>query len=603
MCAAVSNANAALSVKAYRGDGKTLLAFDLVDTSVVANLAGFTIQCKPGTLDAYYLDNFLRFKHPEDHAQVAGEPPNSTVNAPLHKFRWLHVPGVSHQGVQPFVGEYTYTVTPRFFDGQRHLLALDPVKSVAVDIEVAPFAKNGLALGFTRGFVQSQAFARHFGVDARFRPKGKELLFDTSAVAGTNPDGQPYSYDDEYTWSGFTARRTILELLDEVIADAALTVDVFAYDLDEPDVLKRLLALAAGGRIRVILDNAALHHDTEDPTPEDEFEELFKAQATGGAAIKRGKFGRYAHDKVFVVSRSGIPEKLLTGSTNFAVNGLYVNSNHVLVFDDPEVAATYKQVFEVAWTGDVKLTPFRTSAVGDRVFAFANTQTPPTQITFAPHSVAFATATLGELAARIHAEGAKATETASVLFAVMGLDQGESPAYDELNALHANERIFSYGISDSPAGIALYARRSRTGVLVTGKPSHVRLPPPFNQVRILGREHQVHHKFVVCGFNGDDPVVYCGSSNLALGGEEKNGDNLLAIRDPDVAAVFAIEALALVDHFDFLDRSSTDVTQPPPASNVAAAEAAEWFLSTTGKWAEPYFDPDDLRSVDRLLFA
>ena len=51
--------------------------------------------------------------------------------------------------------------------------------------------------------------------------------------------------------------------------------------------------------------------------------------------MKRGKFGRYAHDKVFIVSNEGGPTKVMTGSTNFSVTGLYVNSNHVLIFDDP----------------------------------------------------------------------------------------------------------------------------------------------------------------------------------------------------------------------------------------------------------------------------
>ena len=64
-------------------------------------------------------------------------------------------------------------------------------------------------------------------------------------------------------------------------------------------------------------------------------------------------------------------------------------------------------------------------------------------------------------------------------------------------------------------------KKSKSGVRhVTGKPINTRLPPPFNQVpNIGGVGHQVHHKFIVCGFNGPDPVVYCGSSNLALKGE------------------------------------------------------------------------------------
>src|SRR5260370_9512726 len=98
----------------------------------------------------------------------------------------------------------------------------------------------------------------------------------------------------------------------------------------------------------------------------------------------------------------------------------------------------------------------------------------------------------------------------------------------------------------------------KMGVLVKGKQVQTQLAPPFNQVpNIGGVKHQVHHKFVVCGFNGPDPVVFCGSSNLASGGEENNGDNLLTIRDKDIATGFPIEALSLVYHFNFLDSTPT----------------------------------------------
>jgi hypothetical protein len=173
--------------------------------------------------------------------------------------------------------------------------------------------------------------------------------------------------------------------------------------------------------------------------------------------------------------------------------------------------------------------------------------------------------------------------------------------------LHDNAAIFSYGISDSTDGIVLYRPKTKGGVLVTGKPASAVLPPPFNQVPGVGLGHQVHHKFVVCGFNGPDPVVYCGSSNLASGGEVENGDNLLAIHDADIATVFAIEALALVDHFDFLDgiASAPDAkkTAAPPTSKPQAAVDAGWYLSTTDRWTRPYYDPDDLRCVDRELFG
>ncbi|MCA1403052.1 hypothetical protein I6F26_00325 [Ensifer sp. IC3342] len=59
------------------------------------------------------------------------------------------------------------------------------------------------------------------------------------------------------------------------------------------------------------------------------------------------------------------------------------------------------------------------------------------------------------------------------------------------------------------------------------------------------------------------------SVNLALGGEEANGDNLLIIRDPDVVTVFAIEAIGLIDHFNFLN----GLERAPAAKDQAAAIA------------------------------
>jgi phosphatidylserine/phosphatidylglycerophosphate/cardiolipin synthase-like enzyme len=599
------------SVRAYQGDAKILLAFDL-DRAGARNLAGFTIQVAPDGHAPYYLLNDLQFKVPADHAQDPTEPASSTINAPVHKFRWLHVPGSAHQGTTVVLGTYRYTVTPRYFDTRHSMLPLDPTLGVSLSVDVRPFQKVGLSLGFTRGFTQSQAFVRHFGLRALIRPEGDDLLFDTSQESGVNATGEHYTYADEYRWLGFTAREKIFALLDEVAAKTTLRLDVFAYDLNEPDVVAALLELAKQGRIRIILDNAALHHATSTkkvPPPEDRFEALFTKAAKKPAAIVRGKFDRYSHDKVFIVSDDHGALKVLTGSTNLSVTGLYVNSNHVIVFDDVEVAGEYAKVFETAWADDVRAAAFRRSDLARETFSPASSAVAPVDITFSPHDPAGATKILDDLVARIEKEGTKSKRTGSVLFAVMEIATGTGPVYPALRALHANQEIFSYGISDSPGGIFLYKPTTKTGVLVTGKPVSTRLPPPFNQVPGVGLGHQVHHKFVVCGFNGPDPVVYCGSSNLALKGEELNGDNLLAIHDADVATVFAIEALALVDHFHFLDsasrgpRAKKGARKAPPASKQQAAVSAGWFLSTTDAWARPYFDARDLRSVDRQVFA
>jgi hypothetical protein len=605
----VTNSNAkGFSVKAWQGDAKTMLAFNFQNAADTDHLAGFTIWLQPDGLPGYYLFNNLLLPAGA-HAAVNGEPANSTANAPIQKFRWLHVPGNYHQGQTPFYGKYTYTITPRYFDANSLLTAIDVSLNVSVDIQVAPFSTNQVELGFTRGFTQSQAFTHHFGVTALFSPANKSLLFDTSGTAGTDPSGKPYTFLQEYEWSGFTARQRVFDLLNEVIADKSLTIDVFAYDLNEPDVLKIMLQLAGEGRIRIILDNAPLHHKAG--CPEDEFEQAFIKIAAAPAAILRGKFGRFAHDKQFIVYQNSQPVKVLTGSTNFSVTGMYVNSNHVIIFKDPKIAATYAKVFEEAWNDKVSES-FNKSQLSEAPFEFDITNpsvtlgSSPMSVTYSPHPLTVAQSILDGMANRIKAS------TSSVLFAVMDISSGGGPVFPVLQGIHSDQNIFSYGISDAPgAGVYLYKQGNKSGVLVGGKPGKTVLPPPFDVEKPISIGHQVHNKFIICDFNTDHAVVWCGSSNLALGGEQQNGDNLIQIQDPDIAAVFALEAVALVDHFDFRNanegpKNTTAQTAPKGVDNTqspAKSNTAVLNLYTNDSWAKRYFDDNDLHCMDRVLFG
>jgi PLD-like domain len=574
------------SVKAYRGDAKTLLAFNLTKAKS-KNLAGFTIACKPGRKKEYYIWNFLQFETPAGHAQVGSEKPWSTVNAPIQKFRWLHVPGSFHQGEKPFYGDYKYTVTPRYFDGNNKLKPLDKSLSVSLTIEVDGFTQKNLELGFTRGFVQSQAFYNRFGNNALFTPKGdSNIFFDTGGIAGTDNDGNKFTFKQEFEWSGFTARRKIFGILGDVLKNKDLFVDVFAYDLDEPDLMNGFLELAKQGRIRIILDKATLHHTVDNKEKEDLFEKEFKKVAKSHAAIMRGKYKRYAHDKCFIVYDKQKPVRVLTGATNFAVNGLYINANHVLIFNDEDVAALYAKVFNESWNDNVSVT-FNASPYANRVFPFKAGKVPKMDISFSPHKETFALSNIKQIATRVK------KEEKSVFFAVMGISNGTGDAFPALRNVHLNAKIFSMGISDAPGGISLYKPGSLKGILASGKATAA-LPPPFNKEQSIGSFHEIHHKFVICGFNGKSPTVWCGSSNLAGGGEQENGDNLLAIYDADIVTVFTIEAVALVDHFQFRDKYVTKTKTKKPKKMV---------LRSDDSWVPRYYDTTDLYSKDRELFC
>ena len=236
-CVTATNPKGGFTAKAYPGDNKTLLAFNFDNKQRTVNLAGFSIQVQPPGKPAYFLLNDLLFPTPNKHAVNQSEPPNSSANSPFQKYRWTHFTGQYHQGLNPAVGLYKYTVTPRYFDNNGNMLALDATLSASVTIDVGPFKKGPLSLGFTRGYMQSQAFEHHFGMHAQLQPSGKALQFDTSAAAGTDSTGKSYAYADEYAWMGESARVLVFDVLNEVLNDPTLSLKVFAYDLNEPDVV------------------------------------------------------------------------------------------------------------------------------------------------------------------------------------------------------------------------------------------------------------------------------------------------------------------------------------------------------------------------------
>nr|WP_287390258.1 hypothetical protein [Candidatus Microthrix sp.] len=211
---------------------------------------------------------------------------------------------------------------------------------------------------------------------------------------------------------------------------------------------------------------------------------------------------------MLIASRKNRARKVLTGSTNFSTTGIYVNSNHVLVFDDPKVATTYRTVFDASWEGDVTRRSWIETGLDQSAVSFATAHVPSTTIHFSPHSNENATSILGRLLDRLDLETtATPASGRSVLFAVMELNtrrkKGSPPASDDerragnpvyfaLNEPHADPACFSYGISDNPDGIKLYRPGQPAECWSPANP-RFRLPPPFSQVpRVAG--HQIHHQ-------------------------------------------------------------------------------------------------------------
>ena len=132
---------------------------------------------------------------------------------------------------------------------------------------------------------------------------------------------------------------------------------------------------------------------------------------------------------------------------------------------------------------------------------------------------------------------------------------------------------------------------------------------PFDGETDGGPGQVIHNKFVVVDFNGANPAVFTGSSDLADGGEQANGDNLIGIHDRSIALMYGVEAIRLIDHFGF--RAALRNAKPPKAGakpapkTKAAAKSQPLQLQSPGpgaRWWEDYYKKGTAKFNERALF-
>ena len=86
--------------------------------------------------------------------------------------------------------------------------------------------------------------------------------------------------------------------------------------------------------------------------------------------------------------------------------------------------------------------------------------------------------------------------------------------------------------------------------------------------------------------------MFAGSSNLAAGGEEQNGNNLVCFKDREIATKYAIEAIRLVDHYRFRAAMSQATDSQPLQLKTHSAH-----------WAASYFNPASPEYCERTVLG
>ncbi len=548
-----------LTFKLYRGEGAALLAFDLAPDLATADFVGFSIEVRyPGADHWGVLHNRLHFDYPPTPERPRTFP---STEAPFQKFRWIHVPS------EILPGLFRYRVSACYMQVDGTLR-----KGVSVEAQVSLEAQtiSGFVnIGFTRGFASSQAYGDRFDNETRILPPAQ-----SAPRAYLDLDMAPF--ERNYQWLGFEARQLILQVLEQVASDPGLTLDALIYESKEPDILRRLEQL--GPRLRAIID------DHGEQGAADSCESLSAARlSAAGAQVKRLHFSSQQHNKVLIVRRDGKAIRVLGGSTNFALRGLYIQANNVLLFDDKSVAGKFGEVFDAYWTAPAA---FRKNPLSQQWWVVRDEPGSKVSLCFAPH--ADSALSLDPIATSIE------QATSSVLYSIVFLNLINGKVRTALDEL-MQRALFSYGVAQRAGKLAVRKPDGSVGLLPFAYLAR-NAPAPFKAEWSGNAGNMVHNKFVVTDFNGANPTVYTGSSNLAGGGEKNNGDHLIRIEDRKIAVVYAIEALRLFDHFHF----RVNASQPGALQTLRLAKPP---APGEKPWFDAYYRPGHVKARDRELFV
>lgn len=564
-----TNAAALFTLKVHRGDGMALLGMNWRNGQPPNDFVGFAIEYRPpGSTTFFPLTNRLTFATPPSNG---GSKPNSSLVAPIQKFRWVHFPFDPERA-----GEYRYRVRPAFMDATR-TISLGDAQEVGLELrrETYPGLMN---IAFARGFVSSQAFVDRY---EKFGPISTLLPSDADSgltFVPTHPKTR-----EALAWMGFEARSAVLELLDQAIADATAEVRVVAYDLNEPDIVHRLEQL--GTRLRIIIDDS----DTHGLPGSAETQSAARLTVTAGIDhVKRQHMSNLQHNKTIVVEGDAV-RAVVCGSTNFTWRGMYVQANNAVVLRGEQAASVFHEAFTDYWNHASVKTFGTTDSTRWRDLGLAGIDA---HVSFSPHAAA--NARLESVAADIR------SATSSVFYSLAFLGQTTGAVRDAVTAVTANPNVFVYGMADRRIGGLNLQVPGGNVAPVRPEALTANVPEPFHSeptgLNDKGSGTRMHHKFVVLDFNLATARVYTGSYNFSKPADTKNGENLVRIRDRRVAVSYMVEAIRLFDHYQFrikqlkADTAATKLALREPPSDTKPA----W-------WLEDYTVPIKIR--DRELFS
>ncbi len=481
-----------ITIKAYSGTTGILLAFDITD-KLKKEFLGFAIKkIHKGNSD--WLQSLLRF--PGDVGVDYALAPSNI--APIQKFRWSDY--AVYEGTQ-----YTYEI--QAVHGKPGQLRY--TQGPAIEISTQTSAKgNRHEVVFNRAVASSQSYEKRFGA--------------TKPNDTTDP-----KHIAARTWLSRGIKEKLLNFL--LRADGPdYTLDVAIYEFEVPEVAEVLnRVVATGAQVRLMY-----HSKKRDPqTTENEHNiHLLDKKIQ---VIPRFT-SKIFHNKLAVLRHKGKPVSVVTGSTNFTNNAFYLQANVVHIFNDPEVAGRFAELFEQLLLD-----------IADKASVRDFNGAAPTLISIGGVQTIFSPKRHRIDIDRIVSLIKNAKEN-FILCTAFDVDA------EIVQAIQASDKI-KYGLQNSRSELT-GIHRNQTFVVPDFLKSPVEKAFKEEGSKRRGGEGNIyiHLKTFVIDFATDQPVVIMGSNNFSDSASLGNDENMVVIEnDVDVADLYMIEMFRLYDHYRF----------------------------------------------------
>jgi hypothetical protein len=559
------NPAALFTLNVYRGEGMALLGMNWANGKKPPdNFVGFGIESRePGGTKFFPLNNMIGFLKDDGNVDRSVK---SSLLSPIQKFRWIHFP--FHPDIP---GKFTYRVTPVFMDVNEKLSYGEPQEA---EIQLASETYPGIMnIGFTRGFISSQAFVKHFGTNG-----GVGTIIADDGDKGLEFKPLDPKAPEAQDWMGFEARRLMLSVLDEAIQDPTAQVRALAYDLNLPEVVDRFVKL--GKRLRIIIDDSDKKANAD--SPESKAAKMLIASA-GAENVQRQHMGGLQHSKTIAVKGEKV-NLAIGGSTNMSWRGLFVQNNNVVLLRGPVAAQIFFDQFDHSFGNPNNPSGFgKTPSAGWNDLKLTGINA---KIAFSPHSTD--NSILKSIADDIN------STNSSLFYSLAFLYQTKGVIQDSIKKVTTENNHFVFGISDKKVG-GLDLQLPNGNPPSTFPAALIKeVPEPFLQESAGGNGIRLHHKFVVIDFDKPTARVYTGSYNFSTSADRKNNENLLLIQDQRVAVSYMVQAVTIFDHYEFRNKVDKTLSKvflqvPPKASGDKP-----W-------WDKYYTVPARMR--DRELFS